>query len=111
MALQTEAHLAKPVAIATGPPLGHGNDCVNNLTLRLVFRYRRPFLFAGLPDPSPFYLKAVFAWIPEYLLPELAITGIPCPRCGCKGKSDGWSPKEPRWVFMEDDVAYIIGFR
>jgi len=71
----------------------------------------RPFLLAGLPDLSPFLLKAVFAWIPEYLFPELAIKGIPCPRCGGKGKPDGWSPKEPRRVFMEHDVAYIIGFR
>eukprot|EP00903_Cladosiphon_okamuranus_P017827 g16406.t1 len=66
---------------------------------------------AHLPKVAPFFRKPVLAWIPEYLWSELAIPGIPCPRCGCKGSPDGWKPKGPRRVFMEHDVAYIIGFR
>ncbi|CAN0551098.1 unnamed protein product, partial [Ectocarpus sp. 12 AP-2014] len=66
---------------------------------------------SGLPKLSPFLLKPLFAWIPEYLFPELALAGIPCPRCGKRGSPDGWNPKGPRRVFMEEDVGYIIGFR
>eukprot|EP00903_Cladosiphon_okamuranus_P010289 g9740.t1 len=66
---------------------------------------------AHLPKVAPFFRKPVYAWIPEYLWQELAIRGIRCPRCGCKGSPDGWNPKGPRRVFMEHDVAYIIGFR
>lgn len=69
------------------------------------------FVLAGLPDTSRFALKAVFVWVPEYLFPGLAVEGIPCPRCGAKGKSDGWSPTSTRQVFMEHDIAYLIGFR
>ena len=71
----------------------------------------RFFFIAGLPDTSPFPLKAVFAWIPEYLFPEIAMKGIPCPRCGNKGNSDGWSAGAGRRLFMEHDVVYLIGFR
>ncbi|CAB1111194.1 unnamed protein product [Ectocarpus sp. CCAP 1310/34] len=40
-----------------------------------------------------------------------ALAGIPCSRCGKRGSPDGWNPKGPRRVFMEEDVGYIIGFR
>ncbi|CAM9368167.1 unnamed protein product [Ectocarpus sp. 4 AP-2014] len=66
---------------------------------------------SGLPKLSPFLLKPLFAWIPEYLFPELALAGIPCPRCGERGSLDGWNPKGPRPVFMEENVGCIIGFR
>ncbi|CAN0143331.1 unnamed protein product, partial [Laminaria digitata] len=66
---------------------------------------------AGLPDTSSFPLKAVFAWVPEYLFPALAVKGIPCPNCGAKGGPDGWSSTGQRRVHMEHDVAYLIGFR
>ena len=75
--------------------------------------YRRFTVFrrAGLPDTSPFPLKAVFAWVPEYLFPGLAEKGIPCPRCGGKGKPDGWSPAGQQRLFMGHDIVYLIGFR
>ncbi|CAN0242301.1 unnamed protein product, partial [Laminaria digitata] len=85
------------------------------------FPYGGPLIFpecsptaqkgAGLPDTTPFPLKAVFVWVPEYLFPGLAKQGIPCPRCGKKGNPIGWSPAGPRRLFMEHDVAYLIGFR
>eukprot|EP00903_Cladosiphon_okamuranus_P005395 g5383.t1 len=43
------------------------------------------------------------------LFPELQ--AVPCPGCVGKGAPDGWNPKGPRRVFMEHDVAYIMGFR
>lgn len=76
---------------------------------------RFPFFFffflAALPDTFRSSLKAVFAWIPEYLFPGLAKNGIPCPRCGTKGNPDGWNPTGARRLFMEHDVVYLIGFR
>ncbi|CAM9826043.1 unnamed protein product, partial [Ectocarpus sp. 4 AP-2014] len=63
----------------------------------------------GLPQLDPFHQKAVFVWVPEFLYPEL--DKVPCPRCGGKGAPDGWNPKGPRRVFMEHDVAYVMGFR
>ncbi|CAB1096635.1 unnamed protein product [Ectocarpus sp. CCAP 1310/34] len=34
------------------------------------------------------------------------------PKCATmQNTSDGWNPKGPRRVFMEEDVGYIIGFR
>ncbi|CAN0304204.1 unnamed protein product [Ectocarpus sp. 6 AP-2014] len=63
----------------------------------------------GLPKLDRFYQKAVLVWIPEFLFPELQ--AVPCPGCGGKGAPDGWNPKGPRRVFMEHDVAYIMGFR
>lgn len=43
------------------------------------------------------------------LFPELG--AVLCPGCGGKGAPDGWNPKGPRRVFMEHDVAYVMGFR
>ncbi|CAB1119636.1 unnamed protein product [Ectocarpus sp. CCAP 1310/34] len=62
-----------------------------------------------LPKLDRFYQKAVLVWIPEFLFPELQ--AVPCPGCGGKGAPDGWNPKGPRRVFMEHDVAYVMGFR
>ncbi|CAB1114336.1 unnamed protein product [Ectocarpus sp. CCAP 1310/34] len=67
--------------------------------------YARP----NLPKLDRFYQKAVLVWIPEFLFPELQ--AVPCPGCGGKGAPDGWNPKGPRRVFMEHDVAYVMGFR
>ncbi|CAM9744377.1 unnamed protein product, partial [Hapterophycus canaliculatus] len=36
---------------------------------------------------------------------------IPCPTCHKQAKSDGWSAKPPRRVFLDDDIIYLIGFR
>ena len=41
----------------------------------------------------------------------LGIESISNPRRRGKGKRDVWSPKKPRWVFMEHDIAYITGLR
>lgn len=65
---------------------------------------------AGPVDVSRFHLKAVFAWIPEYLWPDI-VEFVPCPNCGGPGKPDGWTPQQPRRAFLEDGIGYIIGFR
>ncbi|CAN0432681.1 unnamed protein product, partial [Ectocarpus sp. 12 AP-2014] len=49
-----------------------------------------------------------FLWVPEFIIPGVT---LPCPTCGSKASSDGWSAKQPRWVFLEDDIGYLIGFR
>ena len=93
--------------------------CVNHVSSRNFFLAgigidnRLPFFFplAALPDTSRFLLKAVFAWVPEFLFPGLAEKGIPCPRCGGDGKPERWSTKGQRRVHMEHDVAFLIGFR
>ena len=89
---------------------------VNDLPWDSFIWYRKStvahvYFLAGLPDTTPFPLKAVFVWVPEYLFPALAAKGIPCPRCGNKGNSDGWSAGAGRRLFMEHDVVYLIGFR
>lgn len=53
-------------------------------------------------------MKKVFTWVPEYIWDEVEY--IPCPHCGGRGQPDGWNC-EPRRVFLEDDVCYMIGFR
>lgn len=58
---------------------------------------------------EPFHLKKVFVWVPEYIWP--GIDFIPCPNCGGRGQPDGWNPAQPRRVFLEEDVGYMIGFR
>ncbi|CAN0533067.1 unnamed protein product, partial [Laminaria digitata] len=50
----------------------------------------------------------VFVWVPEYIWDE--IEHIPCPHCGGRAQPDGWNC-EPRRVFLEEDVCYMIGFR
>jgi len=63
---------------------------------------------AGLPPLDPFYVKKVFVWVPEYIWGD--IEWIPCPHCGERAQPDGWNT-EPRRVFLEDDVCYMIGYR
>ncbi|CAB1108010.1 unnamed protein product [Ectocarpus sp. CCAP 1310/34] len=70
-----------------------------------------PSLYTGLGAPplEPFYLKKVLVWVPEYIWEDVH---IPCPHCGARAQpdGDGWNT-EPRRVFLEDDVCYMIGFR
>lgn len=47
-------------------------------------------------------------WVPEYIWGH--IDYIPCPHCGERAQPDGWNT-EPRRVFLEDDVCYLMGFR
>lgn len=69
----------------------------------------RPFVvFPALPDVNAFFLKKVFVWVPELIFPGVI---VPCPTCDRQAKSDGWIAKQPRRVFLEDDIGYLIGFR
>ncbi|CAN0058233.1 unnamed protein product, partial [Ectocarpus fasciculatus] len=63
---------------------------------------------SGLPSVDPFFRKKVFVWAPEFIFPGVS---VPCPTCGHKASSNGWNPKQPRRVFLEDDIGYLIGFR
>ncbi|CAM9602215.1 unnamed protein product, partial [Ectocarpus sp. 8 AP-2014] len=67
-----------------------------------------PDSFAGLPPVGAYYLKKVFVWVPEYIWD--GIEYIPCPHCDERAQPDGWNT-EPRRVFLEDDVCYLIGYR
>lgn len=68
------------------------------------------YLLADSVDASRFHLKTVFAWIPEYLWPDI-VQFVPCPNCGSAGKPDGWTPQQPRRAFLAHGIGYIIGFR
>ena len=69
------------------------------------------FCFSALPRVDAFHLKKVFVWVPEFMFPGVQIQ---CPNSECDhhpASSDGWIAKQPRRVFLDDDIGYLIGFR
>lgn len=60
---------------------------------------------------DPFCLKKVFVWVPEFMFDGVRIE---CPNAECNhhpASSDGWIAKQPRRLFLDDDIGYLIGFR